>query len=334
MPNVNESQLPVQIIGTNTPDTKESQLPIQVIGINVPRVRMSQLPVQVLVSSPRQQPKVWITRGLRSAGSGRVSQPPPPPPHPPLQPPSPSPSAIITANNIDDIAPGGWPPTGWKPVCILPACNPGGVGIPTATSQTNGASPNLDGAAMQFSVTGPAYTNALWTYIAGVSDRATYFNADYWYYITAANFAKAQALEIDMFNFSTTDNIYYMMGTQYNCITGLWQVYDSAGINYGGWVNTTVTVPPTVNGWTHIQQQAHRIPGDLTHVYYDWIIINGVTYWYSGSLGVPQAQATNVLPSGWASAVGIQFQLDINSSGGSLAVNIDEAGFIVSSVNN
>lgn len=230
------------------------------------------------------------------------------------------------ATNIDQVAPLTWPSVGWKPVCVLPLCNPGGSGIPTATSQAIVASPSLDGAATKFSVTGPAYTNALWVYIAGVNDPATYFVADYELYISSPSFALAQAFEIDMFDFSVTDNVEYMMGTQYNRVLGLWQIWDAST----GWVNTSVTVAPTSGGWTHIQQQAHRIPGDLTHVYYDFIVINGVTHWYSGTVGVPMTGAAATLPGGWSSAVGIQYQIDIaaaGSGGTPVEMSIDKAGF-------
>jgi hypothetical protein len=61
MPNVNESQLPIQILGENKPRVNESQLPIQVLGGNRPDVQVSQLVVQVLLSVPRQQPRIYIS---------------------------------------------------------------------------------------------------------------------------------------------------------------------------------------------------------------------------------------------------------------------------------
>ena len=183
---------------------------------------------------------------------------------------------------------------------------------------------------MQFSLTAPTSTggtNALWTYIAGVDDAATFFNNDFQLYIPSSSLG--QNFEIDMFNFSTTDNVNYMMRTQWNVGAGVWQVFDAVH----GWINTAVTTPPTSGGWTHIQQQAHRVPGDLTHVYYDYIIINGVTHWYSGTVGTPQVQAAATLTIGWSSAVGIQFQIDVGPSGSSgtaVTMNIDEANFVAS----
>ena len=65
----------------------------------------------------------------------------------------------VSAINVDDSM------QGWKPVCILPSCNPGGSGTPTATSHTIGhATPSEDGHSMEVSITGPQHSNALWTY--------------------------------------------------------------------------------------------------------------------------------------------------------------------------
>jgi hypothetical protein len=55
----------------------------------------------------------------------------------------------VSAINVDDSM------QGWKPVCILPSCNPGGSGIPTATSHTvHHAKPSKDGSSMEVSIPG------------------------------------------------------------------------------------------------------------------------------------------------------------------------------------
>src|SRR5580700_1650083 len=87
----------------------------------------------------------------------------------------------ISALNVDDSM------KGWKPVCVLPSCNPGGSGIPIRTSQTiDHLSPTKDGRSMEVSLTGRSYTNALWTYIAGHDDSATSFSMDLWVYTSGA----------------------------------------------------------------------------------------------------------------------------------------------------
>src|ERR1700677_3370206 len=66
--------------------------------------------------------------------------------------------------------------TGWRAVCVLPSCNPGGVNAPAATNQTiNNASPSLDGDSMFISITSPSAgnSNALWSYIPSAVDTAS-----------------------------------------------------------------------------------------------------------------------------------------------------------------
>lgn len=63
MPNVNESQLPVQVLGSGkyATDVNESQLPVQVIAKNIPDECISQSAVQVLLSVGHQQPRIFIS---------------------------------------------------------------------------------------------------------------------------------------------------------------------------------------------------------------------------------------------------------------------------------
>ena len=227
---------------------------------------------------------------------------------------------ITTATNMNAALPNSYsyPGTGWKPVFF-------DVGTPTSTSQTNNASPSLDSQAMEFSVTGPAYVDVLWTYIAGINDAAEYFNSDFWVYIDSVTYPLAQAFEFDMFNFSTTDNINYMCGMQWNRVTSKWQISSN-----DSWVDTIVTAGLTSGGWTHVQQQTHRVPGDLLHVYYDWVAVNGVTYWFSGTPGLSVQELSVPLVPGWTSAVGWQAQLDIASVPATISMIIDQANFIAS----
>src|ERR1700688_3165805 len=51
----------------------------------------------------------------------------------------------VTAYGADDTM------GGWKPVCVLPTCNPGGQNRPTKVSQTiDHSSPSKDGDSMEF----------------------------------------------------------------------------------------------------------------------------------------------------------------------------------------
>jgi hypothetical protein len=62
-------------------------------------------------------------------------------------------------------------------------------------------------------------------------------------------------------------------------------------------------------------------------MYFDYVIINGTTYWYSGTPGVPVQQPSG--PGFTTGECGIQFQVDLWSSGpgGNITYYIDQASF-------
>jgi len=244
-------------------------------------------------------------------------------------------SAVAQTNsNIDDTLT-SWVQgsAGWKPVCIKPACDPGGSGIPTSTGQTiNNTNPSRDGASMKISITGPANTNALWPYVAGVRESATHFSVDFWVY-PSANFNLAQTFETDMYLFSTVLNKEFMFGMQCNQVGHFWQVWNMLAFL---WVNTSVacSLPPLT--WTHIQQAAHRVVGDTNGcsgqpcMHYDTLVINGVSH------AINMTEPAGPLPSGWLSDVGWQPQIDIGASGtggAPISLNFDNVNFTTQSLN-
>jgi hypothetical protein len=219
----------------------------------------------------------------------------------------------VSAVNVDDSM------KGWKPVCILPSCNPGGSGIPTKTSQTTGhASPAKDGRSMKVSITGPSYSNALWTYIAGRYDQAASLSMDVWVYPTNKA-SVAGSYEFDQFNFSSSSRIEYMWGTQCNQVNHLWQVFDQL---HGHWINTGIQCSLSPNQWHQVRWDVHRVPGDTNRcsgmpcMYYDTLTVDGVVH------PVNVKYPAGRLPGGWSSAVGFQVQIDIGTTKSN--VTIDE----------
>jgi hypothetical protein len=208
----------------------------------------------------------------------------------------------VSVNNVDDSM------TGWKPVCVLPSCNPGGENRPTNVSQSiDHHSPSKDGDAMEFLLAGPKYTNALWSYKAGADDSATTFTMTFWVYPTGSA-SSAGSFEFDQFDFSSSTGIEFMFGTQCNQVSKIWQVFDELHVK---WMNTSVgcSLPP--NQWTEVRWEAHRVSGDTDHcdgmpcMYYDSVTVNGDEH------GVNVSYPAGHLPHGWSSGVGFQFQIDI-----------------------
>jgi hypothetical protein len=219
----------------------------------------------------------------------------------------------LLANSVDDSM------KGWKPVCILPSCNPGGNGIPTTTSQTIGHSkPSKDGKAMKVSITGPQYSNALWTYIAAHDDTATSVSMSVNVYPTNKA-SVAGSFEYDLFQFSKSTGIEFMWGSQCNQVNRLWQVFDQL---HGRWMNTAVQCSLTPNTWHQVRWDVHRVAGDTNRcsgkpcMYYDMLTVDGVPY------PVNLKYPAGPLPGGWSRAVGFQVQIDIGTIG--QPVTIDE----------
>src|ERR1022692_418319 len=208
---------------------------------------------------------------------------------------------------------------GWKPVCVLPSCNPGGRGIPIATSQTVGhANPTKDGRSMRVSITGPQHSNALWTYVAGVHDAATSFSMSLWVY-PAAKASVAGSFEYDLFDFSKSTGIEFMWRSQCNQVNGLWQVFDQFG---GQWMNTAVHCSLAANRWHFVRWDVHRVSGDTNRcsgqpcMYYDTLTVDNVVN------PINAMYPAGPLPIEWSSAVGFQVQIDIGST--VLPVTINE----------
>jgi hypothetical protein len=223
--------------------------------------------------------------------------------------------------NVDDSR------NGWKPVCILPGCNPGGSGIPTATSQTFGnTSPSTDTSSMKVSVSGPSYTNALWTQIAERNDARMHFSLSAWVQ-PSQNANLAGSFEFDLFQFASSTGIEYMWGSQCNQVNHSWQVFDQLN---GRWINIPVPCQLNANQWNYVRWTVHRGPtGDVSCsgmpcMYYDSLAINGVVY------AVRVKYPAGHLPKGWSSANGFQVQIDIGSTNQDVTVDeyIDEANFL------
>jgi hypothetical protein len=226
----------------------------------------------------------------------------------------------ISALNVDDSM------KGWKPVCVLPTCNPGGSGIPTRTSQTiDHVSPSKDGDSMEISITGPENSNALWTYHAGADDNATSFSMSLWVY-PSDKASVAGSFEFDQFNFSKSTGIEFMWGSQCNQVNHLWQVFDQL---HGHWINTTVPCSLAANKWHHVRWDVHRVSGDTDRcsgkpcTYYDTLTLDGVVH------PVNAVYPAGPLPNGWSSAVGFQVQIDIGATGSPATVDeyLDLADF-------
>jgi hypothetical protein len=174
--------------------------------------------------------------------------------------------------------------------------NPGGSGSPstqTITQTKNG---------LEFALTGPAYTDALYCDKTGATD-AQYFVGDY--EVTIPTLSGVQALEYDMFAFNIP--FQYMFGSE--CVIGAkWQVWDMLHFH---WINTTLPCELTA-GTHHIQWWVHRVNGQTAScdgmpcMYFDVLGVDGVYTTFN------LAEPAGWVPANWTNNAGIQFQLDLS----------------------
>lgn len=186
--------------------------------------------------------------------------------------------------------------------CIKPSCNPGGSGTPSSTSD------KFTGRVLELSVSGPAYTNALWFHKVGATD-ATYFIAEFDAYIPEE---APQTLEYDLFAFNAPTE--YMFGSQCDFSNGHWDVW--SGI--AGWVETSKPCN-LMKGWHHIEWYVHRSDSVL---YYDMLSVDQVAEQFE------IAEPSKPLPKGWNNTSGIQFQLDIGAAAQSLTERFKNVSLI------
>jgi hypothetical protein len=171
---------------------------------------------------------------------------------------------------------------------------------------------------MEVSITGPKYSNALWTHIAGANDDATSLSFSLYVYPTGSA-SSAESFEFDQFNFSSSTGVEFMWGTQCNQSSRLWQVFDQL---HGHWMNTNVQCSLSANMWHQVQWTVHRVSGDTNRcsgmpcMYYDNLTVDGTQH------PVNAVYPAGHLPKGWSSAVGAQVQIDIGDVGS--PVSIDE----------
>jgi hypothetical protein len=193
----------------------------------------------------------------------------------------------------------------WNP-CVLPQCQPGGLGIPTSyTIEETGA--GFPKNTLKLAVSGPQWTNFLAWDKVGAST-ATYFNSDFWVLIPRANkVANVQALEYDLFQFLSPYE--FMFGSE--CVIGAkWQIWDHL---HGHWIDTALDCELAFGTWHHIQWWTHRIDGDVSCdgypcMYYDMLGIDGV---YTR---LETTEPAGPIPGGWSNDSGLNFQLDISGA--------------------
>jgi hypothetical protein len=216
------------------------------------------------------------------------------------------PSTAITFNAIENR--GAWES------CNTPACA-GGSGAGAYWMAQNQTSPSLSGSSMEFYNSG-VWANALFYQKLGANDAVRNFLWDFYIYLDGNSTGAAQALEFDAFQYIGGYN--YMIGTQCNYAAGVWDTWDEAS---GQWIHSTIPCPQfSPNAWHHIQWYMQTLPNSHQYQYLT-LVVDGKIY--------PVNITRNAKYLAWEDNLGVQWQLDVNATGGDYHEWVDQATLTV-----
>lgn len=216
------------------------------------------------------------------------------------------PGGAIWFTNIEDR--GNWH---W---CHDPGCA-GGSGQGSYWMAQSQGSPSRGGSSTEFYNSG-VWANALWWQKVGAHDSVHNLLWDFWVYLDSNSQHSAQSLEYDAFQFVGGYN--YMIGSQCNYGAGKWDTWNEGT---GHWEHTAITCNKfSANTWHHIQWYVTTNTSNHTYTYHT-LVVDGQSY------------AVNITHSAknlnWGDNLGVQWQLDVNSSGQGYHEWIDNASLAV-----
>jgi hypothetical protein len=184
--------------------------------------------------------------------------------------------------------------------CHDPGCA-GGSGKGTYWMAQNQGSPSLTGRSTEFYNSG-VWANALYWHPLGANSSQRNFLIDYYLYVDNPSKGAAQSYEQEAYQFVSGWN--YMMGTQCDVGSGVWDTWDMA-TNH--WYGTSVPCHNfTPNTWHHIQWYITTDTNAKKYTYHV-LVVDGQSYTLNTT--------RNAARTGWGDNVGIQWQIDVNASG-------------------
>jgi hypothetical protein len=187
----------------------------------------------------------------------------------------------------------------------------GGSGQGVYWMAQNQSAPSLSGSSMEFFNSG-VWANALWWTKLGANSDKRNFLWDFYFQVDSAYNTSSQSLEFDSFQFVSGYN--YMMGTQCVYPSQVWDTWDEAT---GHWIHSSIACPHFApNTWHHIQ--LYTTTNINTHQYtYVTLVVDGK----STKVNI----TGNALYLNWGNNVGVQWQLDVNATGGGYHEWMDNA---------
>jgi len=177
----------------------------------------------------------------------------------------------------------------------------GGTSTTNYWSAAYQSSPSQDGSSRVFFNGGNAWSNVLWIKKLGDQSWAKNFLWDFWVYYDSNAAAHLWTAEFDLWQ--AVNKQEFMIGSQCNFGQGRWDVWSASS---GHWIGTSVPCPRfAANTWHHIQWYVQRV--SWNQYKYVTLAVDGKAY------SLNQVYYTNY--ANWANSLGVQWQLDLDSTG-------------------
>ena len=161
--------------------------------------------------------------------------------------------------------------------------------------------PAMSGSSLEMYVGGLPWSNVLFIDTMLGTSSNSHFLWDFWVYQDSSTTANIWSSEFDLWQVLSGGE--FMIGSQCDFGDGYWATWDSAG---NRWILNGIPCPRwSANTWHHIQWYVERV--SPTQYRYDTLVVDGQPH------GLNQTWTIN--STSWPDMVGIQYQLDQDSSG-------------------
>jgi hypothetical protein len=254
------------------------------------------------ITIPTGQHLLWASvtdsKGDSERSEVRLIQVGPPPPSSTVLPTPPANAQVLTEmqNNTAD----------WS---ICSDCAAGTNNTSNYWMKPDQSQPSLSGSSLEMYAGGASWTNVLFKDIIDGTSPNTHFLWDFWIYHDPAAEAHFWSSEMDFYVVLSGNE--FMIGTQCDFGDGYWATWDSQGDR---WVLNGIPCPHWTPGWHHVQWYMERL--NSTQYRYDTLVFDGTGYGFN--------QTWTVNSTTWQDQLGLQYQLDQDTSGTPLHEWVDK----------
>ncbi len=169
--------------------------------------------------------------------------------------------------------------------------------------------PSLSGSSLEMYADGASWTNVLFMDTMLGTSSNSHFLWDFWVYHDPAAESHFWSSEFDLWQ--VLGGKEFMIGSQCDYGDGYWSTWDSQD---GSWILNGIPCPHWSAGWHHVQWYVERL--NATQYRYDTLVLDGQGYGLN--------QTWNVNDTAWQDMIGVQFQLDQDTTGTPLHEWVDK----------